>query len=372
MGQAYTPGLKVSKYTEIIKNRLLPLKGEVKVKKGQKVKANDIVAAASLPGEVHMVKAAQKLGAVANELPQYTTVKAGDKIKKGQVIAKKKGFLGLWTETVKSPVKGSIESISEVTGQMVLRGAPTPINLLAYISGEIIDVVKDEGVVIKTNGAFVQGIFGIGGERMGHIKVLVDGPEDHATVDMLDESMKDKILVVGSYVDFGFIKKASAIGVKGIVTAGIDDRDLKRLLGYEIGVAITGNEKVSLSIVVTEGFGKIAMAHGTFNLMKELTGKFVSINGSTQIRAGVIRPEVIATGMKEGEGFKGDGEYFLKIGRTVRVIRNPYFGKLAKVVSLPPELQKLETEAMVRVVELELESGEKVLVPRANVEIIQA
>lgn len=55
----------------------------------------------------------------------------------------------------------------------------------------------------------------------------------------------------------------------------------------------------------------------------------------------------------------------------VRLIREPYFGRFATVTSLPPELHKIETEALVRVAEVKLDEGETVLVPRANVEIIQ-
>ena len=35
------------------------------------------------------------------------------------------------------------------------------------------------------------------------------------------------------------------------------------------------------------------MGDRTFNLLKSHDSKFVSINGATQIRAGVIRPEIV-------------------------------------------------------------------------------
>ncbi len=53
------------------------------------------------------------------------------------------------------------------------------------------------------------------------------------------------------------------------------------------------------------------------------------------------------------------------------LIREPYFGILGKVVSLPVNLQKLASESKVRVLEAELEDGRRVIVPRANVEIIE-
>ncbi len=48
-----------------------------------------------------------------------------------------------------------------------------------------------------------------------------------------------------------------------------------------------------ITLVITEGFGKMAMAHRTFDLLKSKQGMKASVNGATQIRAGVMRPEVI-------------------------------------------------------------------------------
>jgi len=53
------------------------------------------------------------------------------------------------------------------------------------------------------------------------------------------------------------------------------------------------------------------------------------------------------------------------------VIREPYFGKIGEVTALPPELQKLESEAMVRVLGVKFEDGKEAIVPRANVELIE-
>ena len=62
----------------------------------------------------------------------------------------------------------------------------------------------------------------------------------------------------------------------------------------------------------------------------------------------------------------------LTIGTPIRVIREPYFGALGEVSGLPPELVKVESETLVRVLEAKLQDGRKVVVPRANVEIIES
>jgi hypothetical protein len=54
----------------------------------------------------------------------------------------------------------------------------------------------------------------------------------------------------------------------------------------------------------------------------------------------------------------------------VRCIRAPYFGRIGKVAAMPVELFELPSETRVRVVEVDL-GGERVTVPRANVEVIE-
>jgi hypothetical protein len=82
-------------------------------------------------------------------------------------------------------------------------------------------------------------------------------------------------------------------------------KTLSEILGYDLGVAITGSEDIPTTIVCTEGFGQIGMAGRSFDLLKELNGRRASISGATQIRAGVIRPEVIVpTSAEEREAAK--------------------------------------------------------------------
>ncbi|MCK4318864.1 hypothetical protein KAW53_08880, partial [Candidatus Bathyarchaeota archaeon] len=61
----------------------------------------------------------------------------------------------------------------------------------------------------------------------------------------------------------------------------------------------------------------------------------------------------------------------MKPGTPVRIIADPYFGGIGTVANLPVQLQIVETGSKVRVVDVQLDGGEKVTVPRANVEIIE-
>ncbi len=371
MAHAYTPGLKVTARSVVRKERRLPLKGKVVVKAGDEVSANTIVATTSLPGAVEPLNLAGKLGIPPSDMHEYLTKKVGDSLEKDEIIAQTKGIFGLFKTIIKSPIKGTIENISDITGQLILRAPPKKVEIDAYIDGKVVKIIENEGVIVESVAAFVQGIFGIGGETKGIIKQIAASPDDIITENMITKELTGTILIGGSLVDSNTLKKAAQLGVRGIVAGGIDDQDLRNFLGYDIGVAITGSEDIGITLVITEGFGKMKMAERTFKLLCAQEGKKASINGTTQIRAGVLRPEIVIPLPGEKAEEAAQASKGLEIGHPVRVIREPHFGSIGKVYELPPELKEIETEAKVRILGVVFEDGKRIILPRANVEMIE-
>lgn len=368
---AYTPGLKVKKTMKVSKLRRLPILGEVFPKVGDKVSYDEIIARTEISGDPEIVKVAMLLGLEAEDIPRFMNKKVGDTVEKGEQMAFYSALFGLIKKRVESPIDGTVESVSEITGQVILRGAPIPVEVDAYIPGAVAEVMPREGAVIETNAAFIQGIFGIGGETHGDIHVIVEDNTQVVDTDMIKPEHEGKILIGGSLVTLDALKKAVEVGVAAIVSGGIKHQDLTTFIGEEIGVAITGQEEVGITLIITEGFGEMIMNQRTFELLKEFEGYLASINGATQIRAGVLRPEIIIPHEQYEEGETEALSQGMVPGTPIRIIRQPYFGAIGKVHSLPVELQRLESESKVRVVNIELENGEVVMVPRANVEIIE-
>lgn len=373
MAHSYTPGLKVLKNTKILKERRLPLKGSVSASINSEVKPDEIIARTDLPGNVQMVNVANLLNVDASDVKQVMLMDIGSKIDKNDLLAETEGLFGFFKSNVKSPATGTVESISDVTGQVVIREAPLPVEIDAYIQGSIDEIIEDEGVVIKSQGAFIQGIFGIGGESRGKIKVLAPSRDSELTAEMITSDHKDMILVGGNFISLDAYKKALDCNVAGVVIGGFNYYDLEEVLGYTLGVAITGSEDLVTSLVVTEGYGKIQMGQQTYDLLSECNGLLASINGATQIRAGVIRPEIIipifdaAKNDNENKAGKTTG---MTDGSTVRVIRSPNFGKIGIVKELPSELRKMESETMVRVAIIDID-GKQFEIPRSNLEVVE-
>ena len=377
VAHAYTPGLQVIERTIVAKQRMLPIPGEVIIKVGDRVSAEQVIAKTEIPNDVVTVNVINQLGITPEEIMDYMLKNEGDSVKENEPIAQNKPFLGIkiFKTIINSPIDGKVESISNITGQVILRKPPRQITLQAYIDGVIKAIETNIGATIETTATFIQGIFGIGGERAGQLEVVVDSPEEILKADQIDESYKGKIIIGGSLLELEAYQKARKIGVQGIIVGGFNAKDLKEILGFELGVAITGDEDIETTLIITEGFGKMKMAERTFNLLKKRSGNQASISGRTQIRAGVMRPEIIIPFIgDESEGLRTyatKAQSGIQIGDEVRVIREPFFGMIGRIVSLQSRLAKIETESEVRVLEIELKEGSRTIIPRANVEIIE-
>ena len=414
MAQSYTPGLTVSRSGTWRRRRVLPIQGDVLVSVGQSVAARDVVARTLMPGDATPVNLAKRLGVSAGDLVRSLLKQLGDRVELGEPLARTKGFFGYFQTDVPSPVAGVIESVSKVTGMVVFRGEPLAVQVQSYVSGRIVEVIPNEGVVVETEAALIQGIFGVGGEAYGTLRVVAKSPAEDLTDAHITSDLKGCIVIGGRRMTGAAVRKAIEVGAAAVVAGGIDDQDLREILGYDLGVAVTGNEKLGTTIIVTEGFGDIAMARRTFELLKMHEGREASVNGTTQIRAGVMRPEILiplsdAAPVEQPSSFnrvgnapRGDEQNSderhstrgalptrineseqlqkntnereagsLEIGAPVRIIREPNFGSIGTVTGMPHEPRLLESESFARVVEVKLANGSPAIVPRANVELIE-
>ena len=345
MAHAYTPGLRVSPDTIVRKQRLLPIPGQVEVAQGERVTAATQLAHTALPGAVYPINVVNKLSITPADIHSYLLKHEGDSIEKGEILAENKPWLRWFQTQVRAPVSGTVDSISTVTGQVFLREPPEVIRLSAYIDGTVVEVIPQQGVVLESRCALVQAIFGLGGETTGRIKRAVLRPDEVLTPQHLRSDHAGQIVIGGALAPKETFAKARALGVHALVVGGVHDQDLEALLGYDLGVAITGTEQLGFSLLVTEGFGCIPMAQRSFELLSANEGQLASCSGATQIRAGVMRPEVIIplrqkeTGAnpQDCQAVQAIDTPGIHIGDTVRIIREPHFGLLARVRALPAE-----------------------------------
>jgi hypothetical protein len=124
-------------------------------------------------------------------------------------------------------------------------------------------------------------------------------------------------------------------------------------------------------VLLTEGFGTVAMTRPAFSLLHSNTGRETMVSADTRTRWGATRPEIMIPLRAEEEMPGEDGKIEpLKVGDQVRALRAPYLGALGTVAGMPQQLQTLESGARTRAAAVDLEDGEQALIPLANLELI--
>ena len=274
--------------------RRIPTQGEVFVKVGESVRPETIVATGTVINpDIRKVTVATHIGVDMSDVEKYMLKEKGDEVRKDEVIAIRRSFFDQSTKTCRSPIDGTVEAFSRSSGIVLIRGKPILIEVRAHIPGEVVEIIPREGAVIECKGTLIRGMFGIGGERLGELTLAVDKADEPLTAEAIVNDYRGKIVVGGSFVTIDALHQAATTGANGIIIGGVDEKDLTEFLGYEIGIGVTGKEEKGLTLIITEGFGINPMDARLFTMLKSNEGKRASIDGSTQIRARMLRPEII-------------------------------------------------------------------------------
>jgi len=327
-----------------------------------------------------IVAASTKLDIWPWLIKMFTQVKEGDYVYEGQVLASAMNLTTM--DYVYAPMAGVVEKICPKTGTITIVRPVRPTQVAAHIAGKITKVLPDEGAEVEAVGAYLEGVFGVGGEKHGELVVASDGPGGVLAEAGVAEDHKGKVLLAGAYATLDAVRKAKAVGAKGLIVGGMDNLDLVQLLGREITAGITGQEQPDFTIVIMEAFGAMRMNERAWDLIACRQGKVASIDGTTHIRAGVIRPQVLISDGADGLDDAPEEAYGLQreeprppitnlqVGDMVRCVREPFTGLSGVVEEILPQPQKAESEALLEMARVRLSSGETVLVAEANLEVL--
>jgi hypothetical protein len=334
------------------RSRMLPAKGRVLVRVGQKVNASDVIAEVEMPGAHTIINVRRIFGLRrGDQLAHVLERKVGDKVEAGDILAQTGGLL---SRVIRAPANGQVIAIHR--GQIVLERLGNRTELQAGLNGIVTEVLPDRGVIIEASGALVQGVWGNGKIDLGMLNIQIKSPDDELTRSTLDVTSRGSIVVAGHVSQADTLQAADELPLRGLVLGSLSSElaDLAAKMNYPI--------------MLVEGFGRIPFDSAALSLLTTHDRRDVSIDASWSPERGE-RPELFVPLPANGSPPKDTVEF--AAGQTVRVHAPPYAGKIGSIASLHPGQTRLSNGLRTPTAEIKLETGEFVTVPLANMDVLE-
>lgn len=217
-------------------------------------------------------------------------------------------------------------------------------------AGIVREVRSGIGIGVELNGRGISGTWAIGAPSRGRLEVAT-GPEGELRPGALDVGRAGTILVVGSRIDAEALTRARAMGVRGIVVAGLASKDLRDLEASERRQRAALHALPSFAVLVLDGAVRRPIASPVMGALEALSGREVAIVGD---------PPLLLVDAPDVE---------LPVAPTdwVRVRHGERAGREGRIVALAG-LRRYRTGAHLESVFVRIDSGPPVALPIADLE----
>ena len=159
-----TDTVQITLDTVIHRKKIMPTPGKVLVRKGEKVKPDDVIAETRLNSKYFELNVARGLGVPIEDVLQFINFPEGKLFRKGNILA---GPRGITRRAVRAPTDGTLVKVHK--GMAILKDTGQPYYLKSGLSGIVTDLIPHRGVVIESRGAVIQGVWGNGFSGTGQL-----------------------------------------------------------------------------------------------------------------------------------------------------------------------------------------------------------
>ena len=339
--------------TTIERERALPVAGNVTVKLDQNVSPTDVIANAIWSREHVLIDVARILGISPNAADRLIRVKVDERVNESSEIAISKGII---SHTVRAPRDGRV--VAAGGGQVLMETGDASIQLRAGIPGTVVQIIPNRGAIIRTVGALIQGAWGNGRIDTGLLFNFTEKSDDVLLASRLDISLRGSIILAGLLKDAETLRVAAEVPVRGLILSSISPGLLPLA------------QQMRFPIVAIDGFGQTPMNSAAYKLLTSNAKRDVTINAETFNRYTGARPEVIIPLPVSQQPPTPTDVETLEVGQTVRLRRAPHAGSIGTLTKLRPGLSSLPSGLRAPAADVKLESGEQILVPLVNLEIV--
>ncbi len=350
---------RIASDTAIKRLHKVPEGSTLRVTSGQVVKAGDPLAVADVAREHRLIDLVEALRIKPRQIAACLRKQEGDDIAEGEVLAERRGLLGMGGRQVIAPFDGRIVLIE--SGQMLLEGRRTRLEVEATLPGRVVRVEPEELVMIETSGGLVQMAWGSGGLAWGTLRVMDDTPGLVTGAGRFNIDHRGMIVAIGSPLTAEFLAGAVNIRVKGVIAASMPASLLPLL------------DEIEFTIGLTQGFGQVAMSERILSLLKAFNGRDIVLDTPKRADWRERRPEIIipstAQQAKPSVG-EQTTDLAYRVGQKVWIRQAPYLGEIGTIAEVPGSPHQLASGLWASGAMVDTPSGERVFVPFANLEYL--
>ena len=254
--------------------------------------------------------------------------------------------------------------------------------ILAGLRGRVEEITGRGGVIIETRAAIIQGTIGAGNQVAGILTFWNSnygfqssnaGPGSTSIESPPSLPIAaPTILVVPGPLNFAMLRLAMNMGVAGIVASSISSRDLEGFLGTNLislinsmDIELAYETLPSLTLLLTEGLGTVAMPPRTINLLSKYQGSMALLSGMTFVRHSIYPELIISLPVQEmQQNWRSvQPDPTLSVSSQVRICSGSYEGTIGEIVYLYIYKQTFASGVRGRAARVRLDDGSTLIMP---------
>lgn len=339
--------------TNIKRERVVPVSGDVLVRRMQKVSPTDVIVVATMAPKFLLIDIAQGLNVAPAKADDYLHRKSGEDLVKDDIIA---GPVGVFKRVIRAPQSGQVKIAGE--GKVLFEMESPVFELQAGMEGTITNIIPERGAIIETRGALVQGIWGNGKITYGLMQQVSNDLLHELVPEQLNIGFRGAIITGGFCRNPNVLEAAGNIPIKGMILGSISSE------------LIPLAKKVDYPILVIDGFGRKPMNRAAQRILIANKEKNVALNAQAYDPFLGNYPEVIISQSTTTDLPSPYGTDTLKAGKAVIIVNGLLSSSIGKIQKIYSQKRKLPSGISTRVAAVNLSGDKTVDVPLSNLEII--
>ena len=296
---------------------------EINVKKGKRVDRDDVIAVGHLPQVLVKLDIVSMLGIELVKLKGFIRCIHGERVKKGDILAVKKGGVLSKEFRVTAPVEGIIDLSDIKAGILKILGTSNKIEIKSGVKGKVLNTLKNKYVSISTQVLRYKPFDVRGKSSQGRLAFIES--EDGKTIK--EEEIVDAIVFLRKKTTVEFLRKLEVFGASGVIIPSIN---------YDLLEEFLSLSRRTFACAIIEGYVDIDLPEEESKMLRNFNGSYCLVDSQYN--------ELIFAGIEENAKYYNSDQFvgIVKKGDIVQLTDYQNWGKFGKVLEVFPDYVKVD------------------------------